>query len=204
MQHVVNLTANTWSKQESRGRLLVLLDQGAAANIAVRIWQNTNLLEEIDTAATGFKARMSDGHFTHFELKPDANCTAKVVVTDNAIDFDWFEGAHVHVITSIGDPLYVSPVDPPAVAITDNAAVAVGGAAAQLIVAADANRRQLRFANLGTDPVALGAVGITWAKRVIVVNPGDMWIEDRAANLAWYGITDAGLAASVTTQAISV
>jgi hypothetical protein len=204
MQHLINLTANVWQKQESRGQLLVILDQGAATNIAVRIWQNSTLLEEIDTAATGFRARMRDGHFTHFELKADANCDAKIIVTENAIEFDWFEGASVHVITSIGDPLYVSPVDPPAVAITDNAAVAVGGGAAQLIVAADANRGALRFANLGTDPVALGAAGITWAKRVVVVNPGDMWIEDRAANLAWYGITDAGLAASVTTQAIGV
>jgi hypothetical protein len=203
MQHVVNLTANTWSKQESRGRLLVLLDQGAAANIAVRIWQNTNLLEEIDTAATGFKARMSEGQFTHFELKPDANCTAKVVVTDNGIDFDWFEGASVQVVTSLGDPLFVTPVDPPAQSITDTAAVAVGDVAVQ-IVAADANRRALRFANLGTDAVALGGVGITWAKRVIVINPGDVWIEDRAGNLAWFGITDAGGAGSVTAQGIGV
>ena len=71
-------------------------------------------------------------------------------------------------------------------------------------VAADANRRALRFANNGTDPVTLGGAGITWPKRVIVLNPGDVWIEDRAGNLAWYGITDAGLSASITVQGIGV
>ncbi len=203
MQHTANLTAGQWAKQQSRGQMLVILDQGAASNISVRIYQESNVLEEIDSAGTGFKARMSSGFFTHFELKADANCTAKVVVTDNTLDFDWFEDSRVHIVSSLGDPVYVSPVDPPAQSITDNAAVAVGDAAVQL-VAADANRRALRFANNGTDPVTLGGAGITWAKRVIVVNPGDVWIEDRAGNLAWYGITDAGLSASVTVQGIGV
>lgn len=96
----------------------------------------------------------------------------------------------------------VSIADAPAVACSANAPVAVDDTA-DLIAAADANRRAIRFANIGASAVALGPVGQTWAGRVIVLEPGDVWIEDRAANLAWYGITDAGGATSVTWQGIT-
>jgi hypothetical protein len=35
-----------------------------------------------------------------------------------------------------------------------------------------------------------------------VLEAGDLWIEESAANLAWFGITDAGGAASVTVQQV--
>jgi hypothetical protein len=202
VQHIVNLTANVWTKQESLGQLLVLLDQGAANTIAVRIYQGPHILEEISSAATGFKARMLQGSFTHFELKADANCQAKIVVTENAIDFDWFEGSRVHIISSLADPVYVTQVGVPAGAIGDAAAVAVTDALTA-VIGADATRAEIRFYNQGPDPAALGGAGLTWAKRTIVLDPGETWIEDRAANLAWSAITDAGNSASVTTQAIT-
>ena len=95
----------------------------------------------------------------------------------------------------------MSIADAPAVTLQDNAAVAVAAVAVGL-VAANPARRGLRFTNVGADPVALGFTGITWAKRCIVLNAGDTWIEDRAANLAWAAICDAAKAASVTVQEV--
>jgi hypothetical protein len=51
--------------------------------------------------------------------------------------------------------------------------------------------------------VAIGPAGLTWAKRVIVLDVGDVWIEDRGANLAWSAICDAAKTASVTWQGIT-
>lgn len=64
-------------------------------------------------------------------------------------------------------------------------------------------RRSVRFTNLGPDPVAIGAAGLTWAKRCIVLNAGDTWVEDTASNLAWVAITEsAGKTASITTNEV--
>lgn len=103
-----------------------------------------------------------------------------------------------------GNPQYVTGItysDAPAVTLQDNAAIAVTSAGAAL-VAANANRRGLRFTNIGTDPVALGFTGITWAKRCLILSAGDTYIEDRAANLAWAAICDATKTASVTVQEV--
>ena len=89
----------------------------------------------------------------------------------------------------------------PAVTLTNRDAIAVSDVGAAL-VSANADRRSLRFTNIGTDPVALGFTGITWAKRCIVLVAGDTWVEDRAANMAWAAITDAAKTASVTTQEV--
>jgi hypothetical protein len=103
-----------------------------------------------------------------------------------------------------GTPVYVSGItyaDAPAVTLQDNAAGAVTDAGAALVTA-NANRRALRFTNIGTDPVTIGFTGITWAKRCLVLEAGDTWTEDRAANLAWAGDCDTGKTASVTVQEV--
>lgn len=102
------------------------------------------------------------------------------------------------------NPVYVSGLtysDAPATSIVDRAAVAVTDVGA-VILAADTSRKAARFANTGTDPVALGTTGITWGKRCIVLNPGDVWVEEKAANLAWAAICDATKTASVTAQEV--
>lgn len=99
-------------------------------------------------------------------------------------------------------PVYVTGIlseDAPAANITDNAAVAAGPVAAALL-AADATRLEFVAYNIGPDPVAIGMAGITWAKRAIVLNAGDTWIERRGAAKAWEVITDAAKAGSVTVQ----
>jgi len=54
----------------------------------------------------------------------------------------------------------------------------------------------------GTDQVAIGFTGITWDKRCIVLDVGDTWIAEQAANLAWAAICDTAKTASVTVQQV--
>lgn len=100
------------------------------------------------------------------------------------------------------NPVYVTGLtlaETPANTVTDAAAIAASPVAAALL-AADATRLEMVIFNQGPSAVAIGMAGITWAKRAIVLNAGDTWIEQRAAAKAWQVITDAGGAANVTVQ----
>lgn len=81
----------------------------------------------------------------------------------------------------------------PAVAVT---------AVETALAAARVARRSIRFTNIGTNPVAIGAPGITWARRCIILNAGDTWLEESAAALAWAAICDTAQAASITAQEV--
>ena len=136
-----------------------------------------------------------------------SNANITINQTDGANVNATIIGQPVNVVNdrgAPGTPVYVSGItysDAPAVTLTDTAAVPVTAAGAAL-VAANANRRGLRFTNIGVDPVTIGFTGITWAKRCIILNSGDTWVEDRAANLAWAAICDTGKTASVTIQQV--
>ena len=97
----------------------------------------------------------------------------------------------------------VSLVSERAVSFENSAAIAVTAVETPLATAR-LQRRSIRFTNIGLDPVAIGAPGITmvWARRCIVLNPGDTWLEDAAAGLAWSAICDAGKTASITAQEV--
>lgn len=83
----------------------------------------------------------------------------------------------------------------------NNAALAVTSAGANIASAAP-TRRSIRFTNIGVDPVAIGAPGLTWANRCLVLNSGDTWLEDTSPNLAWFAICAAATTASITAQEV--
>lgn len=217
MDFTINLKAGQPTRQDTRGRLFLLADPGVAASLEIRLDMPGENDETIGEAKKGFRAALRNGWFSGVVLKSPVDTVAKIVISDNDIDFSFTDGATVKaeiqglplpVSNDRGSPgnlLHVTGVslaDAPATAATNGAAVACGPAAV-VIAAADANRRALRIANLGPDPVAIGAAGITWASRCVVLEPGDVWIEDRGANLAWSAITDAAKAASVTVQQVT-
>ncbi len=72
--------------------------------------------------------------------------------------------------------------------ITDPAAVTVG-VAATLLLAAGSGRTAARFYNAGTADVYLGGAGVTVAAGAVKLAPGHLWIEDDAADAAWYGVS---------------
>lgn len=219
MQFSITLTAGVRVRQQTAGRLFAILSTGAAQAVAVTLWDGSTPLEELTAVGRGFKARVADTStgrgFTHVDIVSPVNTTLQLVISNGAIDFDSFDGATVNVVAAAplpvvtdrgapGAPLYVAGItytDAPAVSLVNGAPVAIGAAAAAL-VPANAARRGLRVTNTGADPVAIGAPGITWASRCIVLQPGDTWVEDRAANLAWSAVCDVGDATTVTCQEV--
>lgn len=218
MQVTVHLQAGKRERQESRGSYFLILDDaGTGAVVDTTFRHNTQVIEEIRTAKRGTKARMAHGQFTAVEMVADRDCVLEVIISDGAVDIDMFAGANVNA-TIVGTPVPVSndrgsaanPVfingafagRTPAAALVDDAPAAIG-AALSAIVAANPNRIRLVFNNTGANPVALGGAGITWAHGSMVLQPGDIWVEDTAPNLAWYGICDVALASTIAVQEVT-
>ncbi len=213
MQYRISLVAGQKKRQEFNGTTLVLLSTGAATEIDMQIEVTGYAVEDMRGVRTGLRLRGPG--FSGASFTAAVDCTLEVIVSTADISINYTEGSTVNANIvgtvpvsndrgSLGNPINVVGItytDAPAVTLTDNAAVAVTDTGAAL-VAANANRRSLRFTNIGTDPVAIGFTGITWAKRCIVLNNGDTWIEDRAANLAWAADCDTGKTASVTVQEV--
>lgn len=211
MQYETTLAAGQRNRQEIAGTYFAILDMGASTGLDVQFWDGNELLEEVRGVTQRFKAR-SAVRFDRITLISANAATIKYVISQGALDI---EGANVNA-TIVGTPtvdtvrgspgnlMYVSGVslsDAPATSITAPAAVAMTAAAAQ-IVAANANRRTVRFKNLGANAVAIGPAGITWATRCVVLEPGDIWVEERAGNLAWSGICNAALTSSIGIQEV--
>lgn len=213
MQYRITLEAGIPKRQEFTGTTLVLLDTGAATDIDMSVEISGYAVEELRGVKRGLK--MQTPGFTGAKFTSAVACTIEVIVSAANISVNYQDGSTVNAniigvvpvsndYGSPGNPINavgITYADAPAITLQDNAAVAVTDAGAAL-VAANANRRGLRFTNIGTDPVTIGFTGITWAKRCIVLATGDTWIEDRAANLAWAADCDTGTTASVTVQEV--
>lgn len=219
MQKSIPLIAGQQARISAACKSLLLLSTGAASSVDMQVeFQGQEQPETMGSVTRGFKFRAIDSQVQALVLTASVDCTVVVLISNQNIDFNFNEGSKVTATIDAtqlplqvqpdrgapGTPVYVSGItysDAPAVTLQDNAAVAVTDTGAAL-VAANANRKSLRFTNIGTDPVALGFTGITWAKRCVILDSGDTWIEDRAPNKAWAAITDAGKTASVTTQEV--
>lgn len=205
-------------------RFLTLHNLGDAALVDVDIEVAGFAQESLRSLRARDRIEVPSPGFEAATFKSATNCTIEVIASMMDIRLNNNEGQNVQaeivgtvpvevtgpdplqVETSRGGapatPFYVSGLtynDTPAATLTDQAAVAAGPAAAPLL-AADATRLEAVIFNQGPAAVALGMLGITWAKRAIVLQAGDAWVESRGATKAWYVITDAGLAASVTVQ----
>lgn len=219
MQKSIPLAAGKVTRISAPCRSLLLLSTGAASSVDMQVeFAGQQLPEEFGAVVRGFKFRAVESWVQALVLTASVDCTVVLLLSTQNIDFNFNEGSKViatidqtqlplQVVPDRGapaNPVYVSGItysDAPAVTLQDNAAVAVTDTGAAL-VAANANRKSLRFTNIGTDPVAIGFTGITWAKRCLVLNSGDTWLEERASNLAWAAITDVAKTASVTVQEV--
>ena len=213
MQYRITLQAGVKKRQEFQGTTLVLMDIGAATQLDMSIDVVGYAVEELRGLKKG--TRIRGPGFTGASFTAAVDCTIEVFTSQADLTINTNDGATVNANIigtvpvsndrgSIGAPIYVSGMtytDAPAVTLVDNAAVAVTSAGAAL-VAANAVRKSVRFTNIGTDPVAIGFTGITWAKRCLILNSGDTWLEDRAANLAWDAICDTAKTASITVQEV--
>lgn len=207
MQTTINLNAGERQRMEVRGRQFVIVQSSApAVAVEVTFRRRGQEVETVRAVGRGFRFSDPEG-YDELQFKADSAVALEILATDSNAEFDFFSGGAVLVDTMRGSPgnlLYVSGVtvaDAPATGGNNGAAVAASQTIAT-IATANAARKQLRITNLGPDPVAVGLAGLTWAARCIVLEVGDTWKEDRAANLAWHAITDTGKSASVTWQGI--
>jgi hypothetical protein len=213
MQYTINLPAGQEVRAQISGRTLALLSTGAASAIDLKLEITGFAIEELRGQRRGFKVRTPGFDGVRFLSSVDTQIEVFTSVAD--IDLS-LEGQTVSatitntplaVVPDRGapaNPVYVSGVtytDAPATSMLNTGPVAVT-ATATAVLAADATRKAARFTNIGTDDVALGATGLTWAKRCIVLSPGDTWVEEKAANIAWVAICDTAKTASVNVQEV--
>lgn len=216
-QFSCNVKANTPFPLGVPGSYFSILETGSASFVAMRIMRGSQEVEQVRTARRGLQARVRE-KFSMVELRSAIDTTVEVIVSDGEVEVDSTDGASV-LATIANTPLPVvndrgapaNPVhvvgltanDAPATGLDEPAAVAVNAAITPL-VGASATRRSVRFHNQGANPVAIGAAGLTWAKRAVVLEPGDTWVEDRGANLALFAICNAGQATTVGVQGVNL
>lgn len=217
MQFTVNLAPGELRRMQTRGTQFLIIAATPAAAVAVTLKSGSTELESVRTAGRGFRARVPAPGFDAVELVSGTATSLEIIVTDSDVDLDFVNGAEV-TATIAGLPLAVSNdrgtpgnllhvtgvslSDAPATAMVNAGPVACGPAAV-LVAAADATRKELRILNTGPSDVSIGPIGATWAQRCIVLAAGDVWLENRGAALAWYGITDAGGTANVNRQGLT-
>ncbi len=214
-QFSCNVKANTPFPLGVVGSYFSILETGSAGFVGLVIKKGAQEVEQVRTARRGLQARVPGG-FNSVELRSAIDTTVEVIVSDGAVEVDSTDGASV-LATIANTPLPVvndrgapaNPVhvvgltanDAPATGVSEPAQVNVTAGLTPL-VGADATRRNLRIYNQGPNPVAIGGPGLTWAKRAVVLEVGDTWVEDRAANLAINAICAAGLASTVGVQGV--
>lgn len=150
----------------------------SGASVDVRFFRGSNLQYEALAVSGGFYAT-PDGGFDRVDIISAGSQTVKIAVSSGEGGYD--------VVSVVGT---ITAVIPPGATIADNAAVAVGVAATQ-IVAASGTRRAVRFLNQGTAIVYLGGAGVTVAAGVVALPAGGVWVETDAPGAAWYGISGA-------------
>jgi hypothetical protein len=221
MQIKVPLNAGENTRVSLNCKSLLLASTGVASTVNVMVeFRGNQQPESMGDLVRGFKIRLLDPAelMETIVLVAPVDCVVTLLTSNQNIDFNFSDGLKVTATIdpsqlplatandkgAPGNPVYVSGItysDAPAAALVDNVAVSVTATGAAVLAPLSA-RKSIRFANLGPDPVAIGFTGITWAKRSIVLNAGDVWLEDRAANMAWAAITDTAKTASVTAQEV--
>lgn len=219
MQYTITLPANTPIRQGTSGRFFLLTDIGVATSIDVQFRVHAQVAEHITQAKRGLKATLDRGeHFTSIDFLSTVPCVVTFIISDGVVDISQLDGANVNATIagqtavvnvsndrgSAGNPVYINGTVaglPAALAIVNDTPIAASATIAS-VVAANANRVSLRMKNTGTVDIALGAAGLTWANGAVIVSPGDIWIEERAANLAWYCIT-ASAAGTLAVQEVT-
>lgn len=218
MQYNLTLAAGQSLRQQTSGSFFLLQAIGAATSVDIQFFVNAQTAEHITTAGRGLKAKLGGGQrFSEIVITSAVATTVSFIISDGLVDISQLDGANVFVNNngtpiqtandrgSAGNPVFINGTVAglPAAAVIVNDAPAAITAAFSAIVALNVNRVSLRMTNTGGNVVALGAAGLTFANGAILLQPGDTWIEERAANLAWGGICGAALASTIAFQEVT-
>lgn len=200
-RYSITLTANKEQWFPYAGRVLQLVDLGAATSVALAIgWSNAQDAESLGNVTTLFKVKADRG-FKGFLLTSTVGATIDVLVADDDAGFP--DTNQVQIVTSqLPLPVETRNANDLAATSSNPAAVAIT-AAGQQIMAANVNARRVVLRNSGGSPVGISrGAGAAFADCAAVIQPGDVWIEDRFAgtNQAWRGICAAGLSSTIAVE----
>lgn len=155
------------------GRYFRLLESSSPLNIVLT--QHGRKAEDLISVEAGVAHRIPEGadDFDKIILTSAIAQTVKFVVTDG---------------NTVYDRLFVAIAQ--ALTLTLPGNVTVG--TSEVAVLAAASRRKVTFmadpSNVGT--IYIGPTGVTSANAVVVLEPGDVWIEDIASSAAWFARSD--------------
>lgn len=201
-------------------RYLTITDLGASASVDLNVEVSNFAQESVRNRKIGDRIAVPDGFDSATFIAP-VDCVIEVFASliDLRINNNDGSTVNANIVGTVpvnvtgpnplpvattrggapGTPFFVTGLtyqDTPAASLLDLPGVAVADVAVQ-VAPANAVVLERRFTNIGAEAVAIGAAGITWAKRCLVIQPGETWVEVKGAALAWYGITDAGGAGAV-------
>lgn len=180
------------------GRVVQILSTGAVASINLKVmWSPTNV-EDFGAVENTWKFK-TDQDFYGIVVRAAAPIILDYVVSSQDVTVTTGRGS------APAFPLYVSGAllgDTPAGAIVEKAPVAVTDAGV-LVQLANVNRLEVRVSNAGANPVALGAAGLVFANAANVLQPGDFWLETKAAALELHAICGAGLASMLHIEELT-
>lgn len=156
------------------GRYFRLMESVEPVNI--RVFQQNRVVYEAVNIEAGFYT-MPDGGFDAIEVGATANPQlVKIAISDGTGGYDRYSGT-VNLAT--------------ASSILNTGVVNVA-TSATLVVAANSNRRGIRFLNSGATIVYLGGAGVDLLNGCLKLNPGEMLFESEAPSAAWYAIGESG------------
>lgn len=210
------LKANEAQVLEVAGSLILVDAIDGAAGVDITPMLNGSRAHKMPGRRVAFRYRTP---YDAVELRADADCTVAIFLTNSDVSLGFTDQVNVQgsVMLTNGDDsrvpvdigggtvnvtasnVGVSNTDAQAVPVrrkklgtlAHKPAITVNDGAAQLVVA-EAGYNSLRFRNASESHViALGGVGVTMANAAIVLQPGDMWVEEDAPGAAWYATSDA-------------
>ncbi|SEC35791.1 hypothetical protein SAMN02787142_1251 [Burkholderia sp. WP9] len=223
MQNIgATLTPNQPWPFQVRGTVLQIISSGNSAGLTVQFLLGSQVQHTIEDVLTGWKIKPAGG-FDSITIESATGDTVSAIVTAGDVDIQILESnsqvtntsanpVPVSLVSEPGAPVAVNVVSgtinmtatnvgivPSGSASADVAPVAVGTSGA-LLIAAAAGRKRLMIRNAGAGQLALTtAAGTTFANAAVVLQPGDVWQERDAPQIAWYAVSDVGTTANLQT-----
>jgi hypothetical protein len=213
----LKLTANKPYIQDTPGTIILVDSLGDAQGVDVTPIYRGAEQARMKNRQAGFKYVTP---FDGMKFQAAVDTTIAVFLTNNEVSLGFANGAAVNVrgsvtvdndaanrvpvdlaggtvnvtATNVGinntDANAVPVRDQALGTIVDHAPAVINTGLAQLLVN-DPTFRRLRIRNASaTAVIALGGSAVTLANAAIVLQPGDVWLEDDVAGAPWYAISD--------------
>jgi len=187
------------------GRYFLLESTGDQPSVAVTLLRNGSpIFGRIPAAKRGHKYGVESG-FDGVRIESAGDTTVQFFATFENVSISTTDGAQVEVpggvmiTNALADPVPV--VHTGTVNLTANYALANTVINAEpmtvndepvVFLIANANRRGFRILNTGPDSVAIGGAGLVFSNAVLMLGPGQGYIETNAPGAAWYAVTESG------------